>query len=223
MTELSQASSSAQVGLVASPVTLSYAAEDHQFQLEVTNVSKIAYLLEYSSVNKDDKKIRQAVNKSGAANDQGVYSETILAGTQSGDDQFFHDVTEGKLEVIATHLNGERVKYSLTFNVDETGVLSLNSEATAPATQQEQEVMGTKTEATPKSTDALAETNQLLAQAQERHPAIQSSWYEQYLSQEMMMRAAPIVLLIGFSVLTVAGYGLWQGRRRFPDLSRRLV
>jgi len=100
MTELSQASSSAQVGLVASPVTLSYAAEDHQFQLEVTNVSKIAYLLEYSSVNKDDKKIRQAVNKSGAANDQGVYSETILAGTQSGDDQFFHDVTEGKLEVI---------------------------------------------------------------------------------------------------------------------------
>jgi len=205
----------------ASPIELTFLPEDHLFELRVKNATYVSYLLEYTSLNEDGKKIRHAINKSGKTNSLNRYKEALLAGTESNGQQFLHDVTGGSLKLITTNLDDSKTEYMLAFEVNEEGelkVTSTNSKETQVANVVVEKPPGPEVKA------AVFDGDIPTSQAQVAHPSVETPWYQSWRDLDQMKQYLPLIIIIGVSVVAVAMFAIVKTRRSMPKgLSRKMA
>jgi len=205
---------------VVSPIELTYLPEDHLFELRVKNVTYVSYLLEYTSKNEDGKKIRHAVNKSGKANSLNRYKETLLAGTESNGQQFLHDATGGSLKLITTDDNDTKTEYTLGFEVDEEGELTITS-TDSKETQVANVVVERSSK--PEVKAAVFGDDVPLSQTQTTHPAITTPWYQSWRDLDQMKQYLPLIIIIGVLVIAMAMLAIVKTRRNMSGgLNRKI-
>lgn len=206
----------------ASLVSLSYSQADHEFQLEVQQVSKVTYLLEYLSQNQDEKKIRHAINKSGQADDNQVFSEKILAGTESNSDQFFHDVVSGNLKLIITLPDQTRKEHQLEFEIEE-GELKVTTQGSKVLSASESgQVLGEATQSAA-ATKPEPQVFQPVANTKVTHPEVQTPWYQKLTDFSQFNQALPLIIGIGLFISILAAVAIYHSKRSLPPgLNKKL-
>ncbi|MFZ5376351.1 MAG: hypothetical protein ACOZAN_01620 [Patescibacteria group bacterium] len=136
-------------------ITLTYNKDTHEFSIGAYNVLEVEYQLTYklrlpkpgeatasanltslstntgTDPNTSADEVLEAVENglggAGKADTKNVFSEVVLAGTESGGDQFLHDPASGTLILQALTADDKIYKFTKRFVIDESGKIRFTS------------------------------------------------------------------------------------------------
>jgi LPXTG-motif cell wall-anchored protein len=187
---------------------LTYSPVSGEFTVHVTNTKNVSYLLEYDW-DKDDLSGSDALTNTQNADDQNVFEDVQLAGTESSGDKFVHQVTNGKLVIAAKTLDDQTYSYQQVFKVTSSGAVKTISEESS--IKAETGVLGENTEtaeitATPAAKPATTPVRNTTTQP---------------ISNSLIDEAAPtsasnttMMIAAGFVAVLVLGAGLIFKKKR---------
>lgn len=128
-------------------ISFEYTVETGSFKIEVTNTTNISYTLEYDWQNVDENgdpiTSTDALINSLKADEANIATDEPIAGTESSDDIYIHEVKKGVLDLKAKKLDGTVLNYKASFKITDAGTLKVISEQTT--TKADPSVLGEST------------------------------------------------------------------------------